>query len=159
MDLSRWKRLYGGNDQSLPQRAPAPAITPAKPTASADGTEWQAQIERFGDILVNVVGESHYQPAIRRACDWQRGTDTRFECMAELVPEPTNEYDPNAVMVKIDGERVGYLSRDDAVRLGPAIRQAIDQQGTGMCRAMIAGHANDRTDNLGVFLHLDAELA
>lgn len=103
---------------------------------------------------VNVVGESHYQPAIRAACGWKPDEDTLFECMAELVPEPTNPHDENAIMVKIDGRQVGYLSREDARELGPAIAAGIRQQGTGMCRAVIAGHADGDTDNLGVFLHL-----
>ncbi len=62
---------------------------------SATDTRWVEDVERFGDIRVDVVGESHYQPAIRAACDW---------------------------------------------------------------RAVIAGRASSDTDNLGVFLHLDAEI-
>ena len=96
----------------------------------AKSTRWLEDTERFGDIRVEVVGESHYQPAIRAACDWKSGTDILFECMAELVPEPTNPYD----------------------------RNAIKRQGSGACRAVIAGHASGDTDNLGVFLHLDAEV-
>jgi hypothetical protein len=78
--------------------------------------------------------------------------------MAELVPEPTNPYDRNAIKVTIDGACVGYLSRKDAVTLGPAVQNAVKHQGSGMCRAVIVGHANSDTDNLGVFLHLDAEI-
>lgn len=74
---------------------------------------------------VAIVGESHYQDAIRSACGWKPGTDTAFDCMAELVPEPTNPHDPNAIMVQIDGRCVGYLSRDDAVVYGPAIKEGI----------------------------------
>lgn len=106
------------------------------------------------DELVNVVGESNYQPAIREACGWKPGTDTHFECFAELVPEPTNRYDPNAVRVDIDGACVGYLSREDAVELGPAISEALAEHGSGLVRAVIAGRAAGETDNLGVFLHL-----
>lgn len=104
---------------------------------------------------INVVGESNYQPAIRTACNWKKGKDTLFECTAELVPEPTNKYDQNAVMVQIDGQCVGYLSRQDAKTLGPHIAECIREQGTGLCRAVIAGHADGDTDNLGVFLHLN----
>lgn len=103
---------------------------------------------------IDAVGESNYQPAIRAACGWRPGEDTLFECMAELVPEPTNTHDKNAIMVKIDGRKVGYLSRQDAKELGPAIAEGIKRQGTGMCRAVIAGHAGGETDNLGVFLHV-----
>lgn len=126
---------------------------------TAQDTRWVEDVERFGDIRVDVVGESHYQPAIRSACDWKPGTDTLFHCLAELVPEPTNRHDRHAIMVMINGACVGYLSRQDAVTLGPAVRAAIKQQGSGACRAVIAGRANSGTDNLGVFLHLDAEMS
>jgi len=110
--------------------------------------------EVIRDEKINVVGESNYQPAIRRACGWQRGMDTHFECFAELVPEPTNRYDPNAVRVDINGACVGYLSRADAVELRPAIDEALTEHGSGLVRAVIAGRAAGETDNLGVFLHL-----
>lgn len=107
------------------------------------------------DEMVNVVGESNYQPAIRKACGWEPGTDTHFECFAALVPEPTNRYDPNAARVDIDGACAGYLSRADAVELGPAIDEALAEHGSGLVRAIIAGRAAGETDNLGVFLHLN----
>ena len=31
----------------------------------------------------------------------------------KLIPEPTNEHDPNAIMVLFAGEKVGYISRAD----------------------------------------------
>ena len=142
------KRLVGNGSKPDPQDA-----------LSARDTRWVEDVERFGDIRVDVVGESHYQPAIRAACDWKPGTDTQFHCMAELVPEPTNPYDRNAIKVTINGACVGHLSQQDAVTLGPAVQNAIKHQGSGMCRAVIAGHANSDTDNLGVFLHLDTEIA
>jgi hypothetical protein len=131
---------------------------PSQSAVSAKDTRWVEDIERFGDMRVDVVGESHYQAAIRAVCNWRPGVDRLYSCTAELVPEPTNPYDRNAIKVMIDGACVGHLSRQDAVTLGPAIREAIKRQGTGMCRAVIAGRANGDTDNLGVFLHLDAEI-
>lgn len=143
--MGLWKRLTGSEPKPL-QRV----------TADPAGTEWLDQATRFGDIRIDVVGESFYQPAIRAACSWKPGADTFHECMAELVPEPTNEHDPNCIRVEIDGQLVGHLSRADAIRLGPSVRAGIAQQGSGMCRAVIAGHAGGETENLGVFLHLDA---
>ena len=32
-----------------------------------------------------------------------------------LVPEPSNPHDPNAVMVQISGQKVGYISREENV--------------------------------------------
>lgn len=106
--------------------------------------------------MVEVVGESHYQDAISAACGTVDGEATRFECFAELVPEPSNAHDPNAVMVRIDRRCVGYLSRDDAQTLGPAIADAIaEQDGAGFCPAVIVGRAGGKTANLGVLLQLE----
>jgi len=123
--------------------------------AVEDSVSLDIRAEVIHDELVNVVGESNYQPTIREACGWEPGTDTHFECFAELVPEPTNRYDPNAVRVDINGACVGYLSRADAVELGPAISEALSDHGSGLVRAVIAGRADGDTDNLGVFLHLN----
>lgn len=127
--------------------------TDARPTVE-DSMSLDIRAEIIRDEMVNVVGESNYQPAIREACAWKPGVDTRFECFAELIPEPSNRYDPNAVRVDIDGACVGYLSRADAVELGPAISEALGEHGSGLVRAVIAGRATGETDNLGVFLHL-----
>ena len=145
--MGLFKRLLGDEPEPEPQDV-----------LSARDTRWVEDAERFGDIRVDVVGESHYQSTIRDACNWKPDADTLFHCMAELVPEPTNSYDRNAIKVTIDGDCVGYLSRQDASTLGPVVRKAVKQQGNGMCRAVIAGRANSDTDNLGVFLHLDAEI-
>ena len=56
--------------------------------------------------------------------------------------------------MQINGECVGYLSRQDAHELGPTIAEMIARQGNGMCRAVIAGRGDGETDNLGVFLNL-----
>jgi hypothetical protein len=104
--------------------------------------------------MVQVVGESHYQPAIRAACGWTKPAEILFDCMAELVPEPKNPHDPNAIRVDIEGRQVGYLSRADAAEMGSAIAEGIRMQGTGMVRAVIAGHESGTTENLGVFLHM-----
>lgn len=34
-----------------------------------------------------------------------------FPAKVELIPEPENEYDPNAVMVVVDGEKIGYIKK------------------------------------------------
>jgi hypothetical protein len=43
-----------------------------------------------------------------------------------LIREPKNKFDPNAVMVWIDGKHVGYIPSRDAAALAPFI----DQTGT-----------------------------
>lgn len=50
----------------------------------------------------------------------------RDDLVAALVPEPTNQYDKNAVMVQINGQHVGYLERDVAAVYLPVIREVWD---------------------------------
>ena len=105
--------------------------------------------------LVAVVGESNYQDAIRSICGSHEWEDVSFDCVAVLLPEPSNPHDPNAVMVQIDACRVGYLSRTDAVGYRPLIEQALAKEKLVACPARIAGHGpGGETSNLGVFLHL-----
>ncbi len=62
------------------------------------------------------VGESQYQPALRRV------PRTGRVCWATLVPEPDNPFDSNAVVVQIECETVGYLDRRDARRYQRRLR-------------------------------------
>ncbi|MBB5913587.1 collagen type III alpha [Nocardia transvalensis] len=69
-----------------------------------------------------VVGESHYVDAIRRL--FVDGVDeewTELTATADLVPEPGNPHDSNAVKVVVAGALVGYLPRQDAARYAPVL--------------------------------------
>jgi hypothetical protein len=108
-----------------------------------------------GDDLVHVVGVSHYQPALLAASGAEPGKEVRFAVEVELVPEPDNPHDPNAVAIKIAGEPVGYLSRDDARRWQPVLLPLAEHGHVARAEAMIAGRgAGSGTENLGVFLRL-----
>nr|DAF79080.1 MAG TPA: hypothetical protein [Caudoviricetes sp.] len=61
----------------------------------------------------DVVGESYYQPALRKLRNGRHmATDNDF--VADIVAEPDNPHDPNACAVYIEGLKVGYLPRDAA---------------------------------------------
>lgn len=108
-----------------------------------------------GDELVAVVGEASYQEALRRICGSDRWEDVACDCQAVLVPEPTNEYDPNAVAVQIEGQLVGYLSRGDARDYRPLVSRLAGEGRVGVCSARIAGRGpGSETSNLGVFLKM-----
>lgn len=51
--------------------------------------------------------------------------------------EPANHHDPNAIMVKIQGRKVGYLSREQAQRVGQQMREAGLKAAT--CLARVRG--------------------
>ena len=107
------------------------------------------------DCTVEVVGESHYQDALRAICGSSAWEDVLCETTAALVPEPTNPHDPNAIQVQVDGRLVGYLSRQDALEYGPMLKRFAAQGKVGACKAVIAGRGpGSETPNLGVFLHM-----
>ncbi|WP_339406587.1 HIRAN domain-containing protein [Pseudomonas helleri] len=65
------------------------------------------------ECAFDVVGESHYQPALRKLRNGRHmATDNDF--VADIVGEPDNPYDHNACAVYIEGSKVGYLPRDAA---------------------------------------------
>ena len=110
-----------------------------------------------GRELVAVVGESHYQDALRAITGSDGRGVVRHECEAALVPEPDNPHDPNAVMVRIDGRLVGYLSRADAVAYAPLVAGIAARGRTAVAEAMVAGRGEESgTSNLGVFLRMPA---
>jgi hypothetical protein len=75
-----------------------------------------------------VAGESHYADQIARlfasppADEWQE-----VRLTAELIPEPDNKYDPNAVQVQIDGRLVGHLPKEDAARYADVLAALVAQ--------------------------------
>jgi HIRAN domain len=75
--------------------------------------------------LVAAVGESNYQEALSHICGSSRWEDVRFDCIAALVREPSNPYDSNAISVQVDGQLVGYLSREDASCTGALWRLTV----------------------------------
>jgi hypothetical protein len=87
----------------------------------------------------SAVGESNYQAALEGLCGGHNRYGYELECEAELVPEPSNPYDPNAVKVLIARRLVGYLSRADAVRFHAEMALA-ERPGEGArCAAKING--------------------
>lgn len=79
-------------------------------------------LEGEDEFECNVVGESHYQANIDQIVGGKTRDGHEHECMADLVPEPDNRHDPNAIAVEIDGLKVGYLSRPHAKVLTKILR-------------------------------------
>jgi len=63
---------------------------------------------------------------LRHICGSDRWEDIHCEVNAVLVPEPTNRYDANAVMVQVDEQMVGYLSGDPPATVVVAARPAAE---------------------------------
>ncbi len=105
-----------------------------------------------GTRKLSVVGESHYQEALKRISGAPATGEHGYECVALLVLEPDNPHDPKAVMVQVDGECVGYLSRHNAQRFGPRVSKMVKAGEPPICMAFI-GRGPDHP-NLGISLHI-----
>lgn len=86
----------------------------ATPVEAVEGEDYWAKYD--GTRKLSVVGESHYQEALMRVSGAPPSGEHRHDCTALLVLEPDNPHDPKAVMVQVDGECVGYLSRPESPR-------------------------------------------
>jgi hypothetical protein len=116
------------------------------------GIERSLPVTIHGDREVDVVGESRHQDDLLELTGGRRrygGVHT--ETVAELVPEPENPADPNAVIVRIDGRHVGYLRRRDVEWLAPLIDESHDLHGFSSCRAVIAGGWDRGRGDVGWF--------
>jgi hypothetical protein len=105
-----------------------------------------------GDEPVRVVGVSYRQAEIRRAVGVSRGPVAEH-VLADLVAEPENEHDPNAVAVCVSGHHVGYLSRDDAARYQAAIAACASGGRRVLCAARAYGGGPD-AETIGMRLEL-----
>lgn len=131
-------RLFGGAGRGALRQTGSPARRRSRATASipsGDAFHWPST----GGFWFEVVGESNYQPALAAAAGGQPARGDGIEVTAALVPEDSNRFDPAAVAVQLDGETVGYLSRDDA----RSFRRRLGQKGLAgsitTCGAAIVG--------------------
>ncbi|HEX7949006.1 MAG TPA: HIRAN domain-containing protein [Candidatus Limnocylindrales bacterium] len=114
--------------------------------AQEEAGERQRALDRAAGLLVGlyqpeVVGESFYQEAIRRHVPNPDTGREGISVILELVPEPSNKYDRNAVAVHIDGATVGHIDRDEAPLVGAMLRKLGGGQGL-RCRGTIRGGAD-----------------
>jgi hypothetical protein len=102
------------------------------------------------DFCVEVVGESHYQNALKAARQ-SRGKDFVH---VFLQREPNNPYDPNAVAVLSELLQViGHLPRASAIAYAPVL-DAVEQAGfRATCEGRIGGGSKDKP-SLGIWLDL-----
>lgn len=125
--------------------------------------EWPGSVTLSGPIgaVVHVVGESHYQAALLRVAGGKTETGARRpRAIAELVREPRNRHDSNAVAVQIGGDTVGYIAREEAPRVGHVVEHMWSYGSLATVAASITGGWNRGYGNegsFGVVLHCDVE--
>ena len=135
-------RLFGRSSSAIADR-----------TSSVEATLYE------GHETLEVVGESRYQETLWRIVGGRSREPVRYETHAILMPEADNKYDENAVAVVVQGQPVGYLSRDDAAAYRPGLRRLMETSKNNLVAlaATIVG-GGSRSDGigfLGVFLDHD----
>jgi hypothetical protein len=149
------RRLLGGGQQQPDRHS---AWSPEqRPAWIHDGMEVQL---REGQEDLEVVGEASYQDNLWRIVGARRFQDGRVreDVYAVLAAEPDNPYDANAVAVWIQGLKVGYLSREDALRYRPGLLAQEQQHAKPIALAGVIAGGGMRADGpgrLGVFLEHD----
>lgn len=100
---------------------------------------------------VDVVGESKYQRALDRICGGR--TEDGVDCLvtAVLIYDSSNRYDKMAIRIEIDGETVGYLSRENAREYRKQMEIAGHPGLTASCEARIVGGWDRGPDDQGYF--------
>jgi len=78
--------------------------------------------------LLHVVGCHYHCQAISGIIDSHKGEDKNspfhYVGIATLKPELENQFDPNAVAVLVEGQRVGYIRKEYALEVKRAIGES-----------------------------------
>ena len=107
-----------------------------------------------GDFGLEIVGESNYQDALRRAQKIGRDWGNGVVAPVLIAREPDNPYDSNAVVVRLpDGSTVGYLSRERAPTYQSALQQVEEKGQLAVCWAKLIGGDSVRP-SIGAWLSL-----
>ncbi len=104
-----------------------------------------------GGYRVDVAGESYYEDALEEVCGGRSSDGAYLTCVAELVPEPDNPYDANAVAVHIDGLQVGQLPRKVASSFVPIAQRLAALGVTASCSALVVGGWDRGDGDVGHF--------
>lgn len=101
---------------------------------------WGTPTLAAGDGALSVVGESHYQAALEAVAQGRTVDGCRVSrVMAQLVREPRNVHDRNAVRVDVGGRPVGYVPREIAPRLHHVLDHLTAHGFPATCRAELTG--------------------
>lgn len=98
----------------IPQPLPQQNITHAEPSTKTI-THKIAGVTFYKDnILSFAIQNSQYSLTKKQMIDSDLYDVYEYNFKTgktELIPEPTNQYDPNAIKVLIDGKHVGYIKK------------------------------------------------
>jgi hypothetical protein len=107
-----------------------------------------------GRFAQEVVGESHYQAALRKVA---AGLGDAKDFTVYLIPDPRNKYDRNAVMVRHPQfGLLGHIPRHTATQVAPVLLGWRRENKFASCRARLAGGYGPHI-SFGVWIDVDFE--
>ena len=104
-----------------------------------------------GLFNVNAVGESNYQRELLSIHGPKKAKGTNLIIDAVLVLENTNRYDKNAVFISINGLKIGYLSKENAIEYRKNLISLNQSNSNAGCKAKIVGGWDDGKGDEGFF--------
>lgn len=123
------------------RRAPVVEVSQVVRAAPPVHYTWlQAPAFQSTGFRVKVVGESNYQHVL----EWASGGRTEDGAAqplvtAQLVREPSNPYDHNAVRVDLGGQTAAYVAREQAVAFHAPLAALAATGMPATCRAWLTG--------------------
>jgi hypothetical protein len=142
-----------GRDQDRGQGRPATARAPALGPPRVASPSWLQWPTIAWGSLHSVAGESYRQEELRQVLAAAADDGPGRLVTAQLVREPTNPHDPDAVRVEVGGAHVGYLPAALA-RSSHGLVDALHQSGRpATCRAELTGGTGGKP-NVGITLHV-----
>lgn len=109
-----------------------------------------------------VAGEFAHMDGIHRALGRVPRRDEEIveeALLAQLIPEPTNQFDRNAVKVVITGQHVGYLEKQVAAAVQPTIRRIVEAGYVPVVGARIWAVARSDYNSRALKHHANVRLA
>ncbi len=104
-----------------------------------------------GRFSVDAVGEVRYQTTLSKVAGGRADEPREVSSEAVLRFEPDNPHDRNAVAVFIDGAKIAYLRREDAVTYHAATRRLKVHGQDVTCAAKVVGGSTSLDGDGGDF--------
>ena len=144
-----WKSARRGPEQER-RRPPRHAVKVADLPPDADSID----LGTGRGYSLGIVGESRRQAELRRIAGSSLVIGNEVVFRVELVLEPHNPFDPNAVKVcTMDGTQLGYLSKEDAADYQFALKAVSAGGKRPVVRAKLIGGTEDKP-SIGVIIDL-----
>jgi hypothetical protein len=109
-----------------------------------------------GEDRLRVTGAPHYQDVLSAAAGPKRAGGVQDRRAFALRAEPENPHDPHAIAVHLEpeGEKVGYLPREEAQRYGRLMEAVAARGRRPVAEGVVLGGDADRDSLFVVWLHV-----